>query len=126
MRAKNDALQAENTVARIRYEGEQAKVHAEAEAIAVATRSKGEARAAVVCARAEKEAALRAEGEAQATALLGQAQASAVQQVGAAVVANPRVVDYETARRWDGKLPATMLGGGVVPLLSPSGAMPGR
>ena len=127
VRAKNDALQAENTVARIRYEGEQAKVQAEAQAVAVTTRSEGEARAAVVRARAEKEAAvLRAEGEAQATTLLGQAQASAVQQVGAAVAANPRVVDYETARRWDGKLPGTMLGGGTVPLLSLPGAAPGR
>ncbi len=127
VRAKNDALQAENTVARIRYEGEQVKVQAEAQAVAVTTRSEGEARAAVVRARAEKEAAvLRAEGEAQATALLGQAQASAVQQVGAAVAANPRVVDYETTRRWDGKLPATMLGSGTVPLLSLPGAAPGR
>jgi len=127
VRAKNDALQAENTVAKIRYEGEPAKVQAEAQSIAVTTRSEGEARAAVVRARAEKEAAvLRAEGEAQATTLLGQAQASAVQQVGAAVAANPRVVDYETARRWDGKLPATMLGGGTVPLLTLPGAAPGR
>jgi len=127
VRAKNDALQAENTVAKIRYEGEQAKVQAEAQAVAVTTRSEGEARAAVVRARAEKEAAvLRAEGEAQATALLGQAQATAVQQVGAAVAANPRVVDYETTRRWDGKLPATMLGGGAVPLLTLPGAVPGR
>lgn len=131
VRAKNDALQAENTVSKIRYEGEQAKVQAEAQAIAVTTRSEGEARAAVVRARAEKEAAvLRAEGEAQATLLLGQAQASAVQQLGTAVAANPRVVDYETARRWDGKLPATMLGGGTVPLLSlpgaASGLAPGR
>ncbi len=127
VRAKNDALQAENTVAKIRYEGEQVKVQAEAQAIAVTTRSEGEARAAVVRARAEKEAAvLRAEGEAQATTLLGQAQASAVQLVGAAVAANPRVVDYETTRRWDGKLPATMLGGGTVPLLTLPGAAPDR
>ena len=39
VRAKNDALQAENTVAKIRYEGEQVKVQAEAQAIAVTTRS---------------------------------------------------------------------------------------
>ena len=122
MPAKNDALQAENAVAKFRYDGEQAK----AQAIAVTTRSGGEARAAVVRARAEKEAAvLRAEGEAQPTTLLGQAQASAVQQVGTAVAANPRVVDYETARRWDGKLPATMLGGGT-PLLTLPGTAPGR
>ena len=84
VRAKNDALQAENTVAKIRYEGEQTKVQAEAQATAATTRAEGEARAAVVRARAEREAAvLRAEGESQAyVTLLGQAQASAVQVVG--------------------------------------------
>ncbi len=119
VRAKNDALQAENTVAKIRYEGEQTKVQAEAQATAVTTRAEGEARAAVVRARAERDAAvLRAEGESQATALLGQAQAGAVQVVGAAVSANPQVVAYETARRWDGKLPGMMLGGSAVPMLT--------
>jgi len=132
VRAKNDALQAENTVARIRYEGEQTKVQAEAQAIAANTRAEGEARAAVTRARAEREATvLRAEGEAQATSLTGQAQAAIVQQLGAAVAANPRVVEYETARRWSGTLPATMLGGGTVPMLTLPGtatpaAAPGR
>ena len=116
VRAKNDALQAENTVAKIRYEGEQTKVQAEAQAKAAVTRAEGEARAAV----------LRAEGEAQATTVLGQAQAAAVQLLGAAVTANPRVVEYQTTMRWDGKLPATMLGGGTVPLLNlPAQANPG-
>lgn len=132
VRAKNDALQAENTVARIRYEGEQTKVQAEAQAIAANTRAEGEARAAVTRARAEREATvLRAEGEAQATSLTGQAQAAIVQQLGAAVAANPRVVEYETARRWSGTLPATMLGGVAVPMLTLPGtatpaAAPGR
>ena len=132
VRAKNDALQAENTVARIRYEGEQTKVQVEAQAIAANTRAEGEARAAVTRARAEREATvLRAEGEAQATSLTGQAQAAIVQQLGAAVAANPRVVEYETARRWSGTLPATMLGGGAVPMLTLPGtatpaAAPGR
>lgn len=126
VRAKNDALQAENTVARIRYEGEQTKVQAEAQAIAANTRAEGEARAAVTRARAEREATvLRAEGEAQATSLTGQAQAAIVQQLGAAVAANPRVVEYETARRWSGTLPATMLGGGAVPMLTLPNAGPG-
>ncbi len=121
--AKNDAIKAENTVVRIRYEGEQAKVQAEAQAVAANTRAEGEARAAVTRARAEREATvLRAEGTAQATALTGQAEASAVQLMGAAVAANPRVVEFETARRWSGLLPTTMLGGGAVPLLSLPGA----
>ncbi len=119
VKAKNDALQAENTVLRVRYEGEQAKVQAEAQATAAVTRAEGEARAAVAKARADREGTvLRAEGEAQATKLLGEAQAAAVQQVGAAVAANPDVVQYETARRWTGTLPATMLGGGVMPMLT--------
>ncbi len=118
VRAKNDALQAENTVARIRYEGEQTKVQAAAQAIAVTTKAEGEARAAVIRAGAERESnVLRARGEAEATALTGAAQAQALQVLGAAVAANPRVVDYQTTQRWDGKLPMTMAGG-AVPLLN--------
>lgn len=119
VKAKNDAIQAENTVLRVRYEGEQAKVRAEAQATAVATAADGEARAAVARARAESQSTvLRAQGEAQATALLGEAQAAAVQKVGAAVAANPAIVQYEIAQRWNGTLPATMLGAGTVPLLT--------
>ena len=118
VRAKNDALQAENTVARIRYEGEQTKVQALAQAAAATTKAEGEARAAVIRAGAERQAnVLRAEGEAEATGLIGAAQAHAVELLGAAVAANPRVVDYQTTQRWDGKLPATMAGG-AVPLLN--------
>ena len=91
VRAKNDALQAENTVARVRYEGEQTKVSAEAQAVAANTRAEGEARAAVTRARAEREATvLRAEGESQAIALNGQAQAAALEKIGAAVVKRHR------------------------------------
>ena len=119
VKAKNDALQAENTVQRVRYEGEQAKVQAEAQASAVATRAEGEARAAVARARADGEATvLRARAEAQATTLLGQAQAEAARDVGAAVAANPTIVQYETARRWNGILPATMLGATTIPMLN--------
>ncbi len=111
VQAKNEALQAENTVNRVRYEGEQAKVQAEAQALAVATRADGEARAAVTRARAERESTvLRAEGEAQATRLLGEAQAAALQLVGTAVTANPAVTAYESTRRWNGTLPTTVLG----------------
>ena len=127
VRAKNDALQAENTVARIRYEGEQTKVQAQAQAIAATTKAEGEAKAAVIRAGAERQALVaRAEGEAQATALVGVAQAQALQVLGAAVAANPRVVDYQATQRWDGKLPATMLGS-TMPLLNVTpAATPGR
>jgi len=127
VRAKNDALQAENTVARIRYEGEQTKVQALAQAAAATTKAEGEARAAVIRAGAERQAnVLRAQGEAEATGLIGAAQAHAVDLLGAAVAANPRVVDYQTTQRWDGKLPATMAGGAVPLLNLTPGAAPGR
>lgn len=127
VRAKNDALSAENTVARIRYEGEQTKVQALAQAAAATTKAEGEARAAVIRAGAEREAnVLRAQGEAEATGLIGAAQAQAVSLLGAAVAANPRVVDYQTTQRWYGKLPATMAGGAVPLLNLTPGAAPGR
>ncbi|NEU13137.1 hypothetical protein G3T14_13450 [Methylobacterium sp. BTF04] len=117
VQAKNDAIRAENTVAKVRYEGEQSKVQAAAQAAVRIAQANGEAEAAVAQARAQREAAiLRAEGAAQATTLTGEAEARIIQQVGSAVASNPGVVAYETAHRWNGTMPATMLGGGSNPL----------
>ena len=117
VQAKNDAIRAENTVVKVRYEGEQAKVQADAQAAVRVAQANGEAAAAVAQARAQRESAiLRAQGEAQAIALTGDAQAKIIQQVGSAVAANPAVVQYETAHRWNGQMPATMLGAGASPL----------
>jgi regulator of protease activity HflC (stomatin/prohibitin superfamily) len=113
VQAKNDAIRAENTVAKVRFEGEQAKVQAEAEAAARIAQANGTAESAIVQARGERQAAiLRAEGDSQAAALTGAAEARVIQQIGAAVAANPSVVAYEQAHRWNGQMPATMLGGG--------------
>jgi regulator of protease activity HflC (stomatin/prohibitin superfamily) len=113
VQAKNDAIRAENTVAKVRYEGEQAKVQAEAQAAARIAQANGEAESAIVQARAQRQAAiLRAEGDSQAATLTGEAQAHVIQQIGAAVAANPSVVTYEQAHRWNGQMPATVLGGG--------------
>lgn len=119
VKAKNDAIQAENTVARIRYEGEQAKVRAQAEAAATISRAEGEAQATLARARAAKEAAvLQAEGEAAAIELNGAANAHALQLAAAAVASNPKVIEYETARRWNGQLPTTTLAGTTVPFVN--------
>ena len=68
---------------------------------------------------AERDASiLRAQGEAQAASLIGEAQARVTQEIGAAVAANPQIVAYETARRWNGQLPQTMLGSGATPFVS--------
>lgn len=117
VQAKNDAIRAENTVVKVRYEGEQQKVQADALAAVRVAQANGEAQALIAQARSQREAAiLRAEGDAQATTLLGDAQARVVQQVGSAVTGNPSVVSYETAHRWNGQMPSTVLGGGPSPV----------
>lgn len=117
VQAKNDAIRAENTVSKVRYEGEQAKVQAEAQAAVRIAQANAEAGATIAQARAQRESAiLRAEGEAQATALTGEAQAKIILQFGTAVAANPGVVSYEAAHRWNGSLPGTMLSGTSAPL----------
>ena len=117
VQAKNDAIRAENTVVKVRYEGEQAKVQADAQAAVVVAKANGDAEAEIAHARAQREAAiLRAQGESQALALTGEAEAKNVQLVGTSVANNPAVVGYETARRWNGQMPATVLGNGTSPL----------
>ena len=112
VQAKNDAIRAENTVVKVRYEGEQQKVQADAQAAVRVAQANGEAQATIAQARSQREAAiLRAEGDAQATTLLGEAQAHVLQQVGGAVAASPTVVSYETAHRWNGQMPSTVMGG---------------
>ena len=117
VQAKNDAIRAENTVVRVRYEGEQAKVQADAQAAVVIAKANGDAEAEIAHARAQREATiLQAEGQAQAVELTGTAEAKTIQLVGASVAANPGVVQYETAHRWNGQMPATVLGAGSNPL----------
>ena len=117
VQAKNDSIRAENTVAKVRYEGEQAKVQADAQAAVRIAQANAEAGATVAQARAQRESSiLKAEGEAQALVLTGDAQAKVIQQVGVAVAANPSVVSYEASHRWNGQLPSTMLSGASPPL----------
>jgi membrane protease subunit HflC len=117
VQAKNDAIRAENTVAKVRYEGEQAQVQAQAQAAVRIAQANGDATAAVAQAHAQRESAiLRAEGDAQAIALTGEAESKVIQQVGSAVSSNPTVTAYETAHRWNGQMPSTVLGGAVSPL----------
>ena len=112
VQAKNDAIRAENTVAKVRYEGDQQRVQADTQAAVRIAQANGEAQAIIAQAKSQREAAiLRAEGEAQAAILTGDAQAHVVHEVGAAVNGNPSIVSYETAHRWNGQLPATMFGG---------------
>jgi regulator of protease activity HflC (stomatin/prohibitin superfamily) len=117
VQAKNDAIRAENTVSKVRYEGEQAKVQADAQASVRIAQANAEAGATIAQARAQRESAiLRAQGEAQAAALTGEAEAKVIQEIGASVAGNPIVVSYEASHRWNGQLPGTMLSGTTAPL----------
>ena len=109
VKAKNDAVAAENTVNRIRFEAEQVRVRAQGEADAAAIQAEGQKRAAVI----------RAQGEADAVRLIGEAQATSLHARGGAVAAYPQVVELVTAERWNGVLPLTVLGEhGAVPFLN--------
>jgi regulator of protease activity HflC (stomatin/prohibitin superfamily) len=95
VRAKNLAVQAENTVAQKRYEGEQKTVTAHAEATA---------------------AVERANGEAQATVLEAQAQAKAIETVGQALKSNPEYSRFYGLKHWNGVLPQ-VVGAGSMPMI---------
>ena len=97
VKAKNDAIAAENNVSRIRYEGEQAKVRAEAQAIAAVT---------------------AAEAEKKVKVLHADADAYAIGARGEALKRNPALIEMTMAEKWDGKLPQQMVPGATVPFLN--------
>lgn len=95
VRAKNLAVQAENTVAQKKFEGEQKTVTATAEATA---------------------AVERANGEAQATVLQAQAQAKAIETVGDALKSHPDYAHFYGLQHWNGVLPQ-VVGAGSIPMI---------
>jgi len=91
VKAKADAVQAENTVARAKYEGEQATVLAAAHA---------------------KAAVEAAQGRADSQVIEANAQAKAAETIGAALRANPEYVRFFGLQHWNGALP-TVTGSGI-------------
>ena len=115
VKAKNDAIAAENTVNRIRYEGEQKVVTAKAEAEAQIARSTAQKQAAI----------LAAEGEARSIELRTAAEAQGIRVRGDALKTNDRVIDLTLAQRWSGQPPQTVLGDrGAVPFFNIGAAQP--
>jgi regulator of protease activity HflC (stomatin/prohibitin superfamily) len=115
VKAKNDAIAAENTVNRIRYEGEQKIVAARAEAEARVTQAQSEKQAQI----------LAAEGEARGIELRTAAEAQGIRIRGEALKDNERVVALTVAERWSGQPPQTILDSrGAVPFFN-IGANPG-
>jgi regulator of protease activity HflC (stomatin/prohibitin superfamily) len=116
VKAKNEAVAAENTVNRIRFEAQQA-----------VARANGEAEAKLKIADADRQAAiLAAQGRAEAVKLEGEQRASVLRLYADILKANPAVVDLVRADRWNGTLPATLLeGAGATPLISLPATTPG-
>jgi len=100
VKAKNDAIAAENTVNRVRYEGEQKVVTAKAEAEAQIARAQAQKQAHI----------LAAEGDARGIELRAQAEASSIRVRGDALKGNERVIDLTVAQRWRGQPPQTIFG----------------
>jgi regulator of protease activity HflC (stomatin/prohibitin superfamily) len=109
VKAKNEAVAAENTVNRIRFEAQQ-----------VVTRAGGEADARLRLADADRQAAiLAAQGRAEAVRLEGESRSGVLRLYAEILRANPAVIELVKAERWNGVLPATLLEGtGGVPLIN--------
>lgn len=115
VKAKNDAIAAENTVNRIRYEGEQKVVTAKAEAEAQVARAQAQKQALI----------LQAEGDARGIELRAAAEAQSIRARGEALKDNSRVIELTLAQRWTGHPPQTILGEhGAVPFFNLSPALP--
>jgi len=118
VKAKNEAVQAENTVAKVRFEAEQARVRAEGLASAVEAAAQGDAQAAITRAGANKQATeLQAQGQAAARIVLGDAEAHYASTL-AGALGSTKVTDYLMVQRWNGQLPTTTVGTGASPLIS--------
>jgi regulator of protease activity HflC (stomatin/prohibitin superfamily) len=109
VRAKNEAVAAENTVNRIRFEAQQA-----------VERANGEAEAKLKLADADRQSTiLTAQGRAEGIRLEGASRAEVLRMNAEILKTSPLVVDLAKADRWNGALPLTLLEGtGSVPLLS--------
>ena len=108
VKAKYEAVAAENTVNRIRFEAQQA-----------VARANGEAEAKLRIADADRQAAiLNAQGNAEAIRLEGESRANVLRLNAEVLRTNALVVELVKADRWNGILPQTLLDGtGVTPLL---------
>ena len=109
VRAKNEAVAAENTVNRIKFEAQQA-----------VERANGEAEAKLRLADADRQSSiLSAQGRAEGIRLEGEARVAVMRMNAEILKTSPLVIDLVRADRWNGSLPATLLqGNGSVPLLN--------
>lgn len=73
---------------------------------------------AIQAAQKAKNDTVRIEEEAKQTVKTAQAEAEAMRIKSEALSQNKGLVDFEIAKKWDGKLPVYMMGSGALPLLN--------
>ena len=105
-------MQAEVEVQRLRQNLERERVQAEI----VVTQARAQA----------DRVRLEAQANADAIKLRGNAEAEAIDARGKALSGNPGLVNLVQAEKWDGKLPATMIPGGTIPMLNLTGQASAR
>lgn len=98
--AMQEAIKEKNNTQRLREVAEQNVVKAEAEAKARVVNSEAEAKAILVKAEAE---------------------AKAIELKNAALASSHALIEYETVKTWDGKLPVQMLGSTPIPFIKLEG-----
>ena len=96
------SIKEKNETARLREVAEQQIVKAEADARAKVLNSEAEAKAMLVKAEAE---------------------AKSIEMRNKALASSHALIEYETVKAWDGKLPVQMLGGAPLPLLNLEGGL---
>lgn len=104
---KNLAAAEEHKLARQALTAEQAVNTAKAERDAAMAQADGAAYAVREAAKAE----------AEAITVKGKAEASSIKAKSTALKNNPLIVKLTEAQAWDGKLPVTMMGEGVMPIM---------
>ncbi|WP_243358930.1 SPFH domain-containing protein [Fundidesulfovibrio terrae] len=124
VQAKNDAIAAQNELAKVQAQAEQAKAKADGEAEALRKKAKGDADAKIFAAegeatRIERIAAAEATkiektalAESNAIRLKGTAEADALSLKAKVIAANPQVTAQTWAERWSGHVPSTVMGSG--------------
>ena len=95
--ALQNSIKEKNETARLREVAEQQVVKADADA---------------------RSRVLEAEAEAKAILVKAEAEAKSIKMRNEALAASRALIDYETVKAWDGKLPVQMLGGAPLPFLN--------
>lgn len=117
------AAQNKASIVKTEIETEQGnKIKAEIVADRAKISAAGEANRVIEEARGASESIrLNAIAQAQSVKIMGEAQASAQELMGKAIAANPLLVQYEQAKRWNGTVPQNIYASVPIPFMNLSG-----